>query len=155
VRSYERTLELFDPDQPEGRAQGELWLRLARAHALSSGRAHRAPLFRAADIADEIGDHQLLTDALIVTNRAGIQTNEHLADPELVARLEQALDLIGTGEPAHRAQLLAALAIELTFIGRGRPRAAFCEEALALARATGEDDAMAAALPTSSPCHNA
>ncbi len=145
VRSFERTLELFDPDQPADLQQGELWLRLARAHALTSGRAHRAPLFRAADIALDLDDHQLLTDALVVTNRAGVQTDEQLADPELVARLEQALDLIGTDEPVHRAKLLAAMAIELTYIGHGDRRAALCEEAIALAQATGEDDAVAAA----------
>jgi hypothetical protein len=40
---------------------------------------------------------------------------------------------------------LAALAIELAFIGQGDRRAALCEEAVTLARATGDGDAMAAA----------
>ena len=40
-----------------------------------------------------------------------------MAHPELIERLEDALEVVGPDEPGLRARLLSALSLELEFVG--------------------------------------
>ena len=87
----------------------------------------------------------LLTAALVVTPHMGYSQNANLARPELIERLEGALEIVGRGEPGLRAQLLAALALELQFVGEVLRRGPLCDEAYDLAVESDETAALAAA----------
>ena len=100
---------------------------------------------RAAHLAFELDDHEALTAALVITSHSGYSVNPEEASPELLALLEQALTVVGPDEPARRAQLLGALALELQWLGEGDRRAAVCDEAIALATASQDTTALFAA----------
>jgi tetratricopeptide (TPR) repeat protein len=67
-------------------------------------------------------------------------------DPERVALLEEALAALGDRRDSLRARLQARLAHALLFSGQRARRSALADEAVELARATGDDAALAAAL---------
>jgi class 3 adenylate cyclase len=144
IRWYEHALGLLDPDDPMPELECAGQIRLARAQALL---AHRHPpaRYRAAELALQLGDHEQLTDALVVTGATGYTQNEALADRTLIAQLEAALEVVGADEPSLRARLVAALALELQSLGEGGRRTALVAEALALAQAAGTVEARLAA----------
>ena len=59
-------------------------------------------------------------------------------DDERVAALEAALDAAGGDDSPTRARLLAALAVEIDYAGDRERRLRLADEALAIARRTGD-----------------
>ena len=67
-------------------------------------------------------------------------------DPEVVAVLEHALEELGEEDSPLRARLLARLSLELYYAGQPERRMALSEEAVAIARRTGDPATLASAL---------
>ena len=103
---------------------------------------YRATMLRAAGLARDLDDHALLTAALAVTPHFGYSQDAALAHPELIERLEDALEVVGPDEPGLRARLLSALALELQFVGEPERRGQLCDEAYDLAVRSDEPTAL-------------
>ena len=146
ARWFEQALGLVDPDEPEDTATCALLVELARVQAQLGEEAYRTTMLRAADLARDLDDHALLTAALVITPHTGYSQNTELARPELIDRLEFALEEVGPDEPGLRAQLLAALALELQFVGEPERRDDLCDEAYDFAVRSDEAEALEAAL---------
>jgi len=135
------------PDRPDGRdglAATQKRLDLAEA-AAAAGRADVAvPAFRrvaAAALAN--GWAALLARATL--GLVGPYVRYRPPDPDLVARLEQALAALGPADDAWRAQLRIRLATEHT-LGDLRQRRALQRAAFAAAERSGDPRALAAVL---------
>ena len=137
---YEAALSRLDvADDP---ALGcELLLRLGEAQRLAGDPQHRETLVRAAVLARELGDAERLARAALANTRwfSSSVGNENRAQIEL---LEAALDAVGPEPSPTRARLLATLVAELVYSDRPNDRFALAEEALAIARAVGDQDAL-------------
>jgi hypothetical protein len=146
VVQLERGLELLElgPALDQCR-RADLLLELAQARSelLDMEGNHTATL-AAADAARAIGSAgRLARAALVYWPPAGTGVD----DPTLPALLEQALRAVGNDDPA----LWVLLTTRLTFyraypLGKGFEMVGQAEQALALARQTGNDEALAAAL---------
>ena len=78
--------------------------------------------------------------------RGGVGVTILGANPELVAELEQALDVLGPAHPGLQARLLARLAIELAYESDPTRRESLSAQALQLAGRIDNPTALAAAL---------
>jgi class 3 adenylate cyclase len=87
---------------------------------------------------------ELLARAALALGGVGVRVFD--ADDELVALLEEALAALGDGSPALRARLLSRLSIEVYYVPPTSRREALSEEAVALARGTGNPEALLDAL---------
>ncbi len=138
----ERALLILPPDS----LREELALRLEVAEEMTrSGRFNdaRPMIFAAASVARELGDDAGLAEAAI---EASAISDAGRKDPEITALLEEALEAVGDGDPALRSRLLVGLAQEFFWEdvdGKSRPAV---DEAVAIARAVGEDAVIAPAL---------
>jgi class 3 adenylate cyclase/tetratricopeptide (TPR) repeat protein len=146
IHWYEHTLGLLDPDTPMLAAECGILVKLARAQALVGGKDYQTAMLKAAALAQQLGDHEQLTAALVISPHAGFSQNAEQASPLVIEALERAVAVVGTDEPSRRAQLLAALALELQFMGEGIRRAELCAEAFELATASADINAKFAAL---------
>lgn len=99
--------------------------------------AYRTTLFAACDRAAELGDTARLVRAALANDR-GWHSRSGAADAEKVARLELALQRLPKESP-DRALVLGALCAELAFGSTLEHREALADEALAQAKATGDD----------------
>ena len=110
-----------------------------------AGDSDAAPTFQAAERqAHDIGDAELVARAVL--GRCGVGVTIVGLDTERARALEQALEQLGDGSPALRARVLARLAIEL-YYAPGRTRAdPLSAEAITLARAAEDPDALLIAL---------
>ncbi|MHB8694984.1 MAG: ATP-binding protein [Solirubrobacteraceae bacterium] len=138
---YERLVPLAS--DPGERSDLLVELGDARRRVGASAEADRA-FEQAAAIARKEGDAPRLAYAAL--GRAGIGVTIVTVDHSLIALLEEALAALGEGDPALRARLLARLAIELSYAGEDGRRAATSDEAVKVARASGDDAALASAL---------
>ena len=109
----------------------------AGAGSRTSGRV-RSPSAR--------GDGAALAEAAL--GRGGVGVTILRVDDELVGRLEEALDALPDDDRRTRARVLGRLGVELYYADdAGRARGETCSaEAVALARATGDPEALGAAL---------
>ena len=126
--------ERLDLDFAVGRA-----LRLA-----GDGRA-RPMLFRVATDAERAGDGERMARSLL-GEEVGVATNFLSDDPERVALLRRALDLLPERDSATRAQALASLALNTMESLPYDERRTMADDALAMARRAGDRDAVAAVL---------
>jgi DNA-binding SARP family transcriptional activator len=99
---------------------------------------------KATGLARQAGRPDLVARLVLARGGAGVTILG--VDPELISRLEAALDAIGDDHPELRVRLLARLAIELAYDPDPGRREATSAEALALARMTDDPGALAAAL---------
>ena len=135
------SLELVDDASAEVRCD----LLLERADALQlGGDEHRyAAVFEAAAAARAIGDADRLARAALVLVRGSTgSTRAGTVDLELVALLEEALAGIPTAPSPLRARLLSSLATELQWSGDHDRRMALARQALEMARATRDAEAL-------------
>jgi predicted ATPase len=146
VVRLERGLELLDLEPTSDRARRSDLLRVlahARRELGDLEGNHRATLAAAAD-ARAVGSAERLAEAALVywsTAGTGVR------DPIVPQLSEEALDSLGDAELALRARLLARLAhYRAVAESRGWALSEQAEQALALARRTGDGDALAAAL---------
>jgi tetratricopeptide (TPR) repeat protein len=146
VVGLKRGLELLDlGPTPDHAREADLLLALAEARSeLLDMEGNHAATLAAAEAARAIGSaERLARAALVYWPPAGTG----VGDPTVPDLLEQALDAVGNDHPALRV----LLTIRLTFyraypLGQGFEMVDQAEQALALARQTGDDEALAAAL---------
>lgn len=134
-------LECGAPDS--GRVQLSLGSALLTVGDATGARAaHLAALARARDT----GDAGLMAAAALGLGSGPAGFEVPLFDREQVAGLEDALALVGEDRPATRAALLARLATASTYTATEGRRRELATEAVALARSSGDDAAVAVAL---------
>jgi DNA-binding SARP family transcriptional activator/class 3 adenylate cyclase len=146
VARLERGIELLDLEPTADHArQADLLLAIAQARSeLLDMEGNHAAALAAAAAARAIGSaERLARAALVYWPPAGTGVD----DPTLPELLEQALEAVGDDHPT----LWVLLTTRLTFyraypLGQGFERVGEAERALALARQTGNDEALAAAL---------
>ena len=149
IRWYADALQMLDR-QPvsDERQRAELLVGLGDAQRQIGDPSHRETLLAAARVAKEHGDTRLLVRAALANHR-GIASAIGVVDAERVEVLEYALASDGTDTP-QRAQLLATLSSELTFDPDYPRRRDLANEAVDVARRSGDTAALIDALAR--PC---
>jgi class 3 adenylate cyclase/tetratricopeptide (TPR) repeat protein len=142
VRWFARGLELLDG--AAGADDGmrcELLLGLGEGQRQVGEADYRETLLGAAELARGMGDVDRLARAVLANNR-GFTSEIGIVDEERVAMLEAAATVLPLDD-ARRADVLALLAMELTFAGDAPRRRALAREALAAARRHGDAESLA------------
>ncbi len=137
ARYYERAVSALDPDVAAQRETAcELRLALGRALRLAGEReASRVVALTAAGGARECSRPDLLADAAVVIGGDRGWSEAGVVDHELVALLEEALDVLPPEDSALRARSAARLATELYFlVAEADRRNTLTEDAVAMAR---------------------
>ncbi len=139
---YARARDLLATDAPVA-TRCDLLSALGLAQLRAGAAEHRETLLGAARLADELGDPARLAEAALRNNR-GWWSSTAEADGERVAVLERALAACPDDDPATRARLRAAWAVE-NVRDPDRRDAAIAASADALTVAeTGDDDRLLA-----------
>ena len=133
IRWYSLALELLGHDDERRRC--DLLVRLGRSQRDADDESFRQTLVEAARSAQKVGDQRNLVRAALA-NGTGYALAEG-ADPERAGLIELASRSPGLSD-AVRARLLATLAVELTFLGEHQRRGGVSNEAVALARRSGD-----------------
>ena len=145
---YRQALDLL-PAVADGAAEArrlELLISLGEAERRAGDPAHRSTLLQAAALARQRGDAGALARAALANSRSVLFSSYGSVDAERVAALEAALALVPETELGRRAELLASLGLEVVFAREGdRPRR-LSDEALALARRSGDPTTIAKVL---------
>lgn len=139
VTWYRRLLDLLDrppPGPPDRRA--ETMVEYGTAMWLAGEPGARRVLTEAAALARACGRGDLIVRAALAGDR-GFFSQTAATDPERIALLTEALELADPGDLGTRALLTAQLAAELTWAPDGERRFALSDEAVALARRSGDD----------------
>jgi hypothetical protein len=155
---YAQALEMLaavDGPVDQGQRQ-ELLIRLGEAKRRAGDPTHRETLLEAADLARRRGDAQALARAALANTRGLLPTAFGRVDQEKVAVLETAIAAAGESDGRARAALLAILGVELIFSGDWRRCLELSNEAVDLARSTGDLETLARVLvaryfPTCAP----
>jgi DNA-binding SARP family transcriptional activator len=134
VAAVERARALRRPVSAQ--AEFDLLLALGRAE-LRCGQPGRHTLFRACEIAEELGDGLRQAQSLLPLNR-GFFPRVGRIDSEFIDALERAIESQPPGETRQLAQLLAALASELVWAPDGERRFQLSDRAVAIARRVGD-----------------
>jgi class 3 adenylate cyclase/tetratricopeptide (TPR) repeat protein len=146
VRWYSQALELLDrTPHPDTRQRAELLVDLGDAQRQCGNAAHRDNLLDAAHLADQHDHVDLLVRAVLANNR-GYASAIGEVDHERIAAIDRALERVGDEPSADRARLLALAAAERTSLVDLPERLSLAEQAVAVARASGDRAALAWAL---------
>ncbi len=141
---FERALgsmELVDAASAAERC--DLLLAWADALLLSGDDRKRQAVFDAAATARASGDvPRMARAALVLVSREGANQRVGNVDTELVALMEEALAALGPAPSSERARLLSSLAVELQHGADDARRTSLANEALAVARETGDPVAL-------------
>lgn len=135
VRYFRQALLLQDQLEEDLPTRIDLLVRLGEAERQAGDPEHRDTLLKAGRLAERIGDDDRLAEAAL-TNNSGSFSTFLGVDEERVAMLERSVRV--DGDEARRAQLVAALACELTYSGDYARRRRLADEALQIARASGD-----------------
>jgi hypothetical protein len=133
---FSQALEVLDRHGAPEAERGRLLVELGIAQNAAGMPEHRQTLLDAAEIAQGLGDADLLVAAALGGRRGTGDISE--ADPERAVILQAALSAHGQRDPSSRALLLASLA-EVTDARDWRRRRELADEAMSLA--DGFDDA--------------
>ncbi len=123
----------------------ELLISLGEAQRRAGQPEYRETLVATAKLAQAGGDSQRLSRAALAISGGSFSTVGGF-DPELLAVLEAALEAVGKRDSGVRAQLLANLAVELTWDPDRDRRLALNDEALAMADRLGDKAILASVL---------
>jgi tetratricopeptide (TPR) repeat protein len=139
-RWFDQALDMAErsPIQPSLRAQ--LLVGLGDAQRQVGNPAYRQTLLDAAVLAETMGEGDG-TDFLVraaLANYRGFVGTVGGVDAERVGTLEMALAKLERADSPERARLLATLSAELTFAADHERRLALADEAVAVARRTGD-----------------
>ncbi len=140
VAYYRQALDLLGEGDGCGSDSRRLDLLIALGEA-EQGAGHeefRQTLLDAAALATARHDAGALARAALANTRGMYVSVSGVVDVERVAVLESALECLSPDDSPVRAELLATLALELTFSGARERRVALSDEALAMARRLGE-----------------
>jgi class 3 adenylate cyclase len=136
LRWYAQSLELCENARVDDeRLRCELLVGLGDAQRQSGVPGSRETLLDAAHLAQHLGAGDLLVRAVLVNSR-GMPSDIRRMDTERLAVLQTALD--AAPNERDRARLLALLATETVFGGEYQTRRALSDEALTLARSSGD-----------------
>jgi class 3 adenylate cyclase len=142
LRWYTQALDLLSrAARVEPRQRIELLIGLGTAQRQHGVAAHRDTLLEAAHLADAGDAVDLLVRAVIANNR-GYVSEVGVADHERVAVINRALDRLGDSDPANRARLLALASAELQHHAEFEERLSFAQQAVSVARASGDRAAL-------------
>lgn len=146
VLQVERALELLDlAESSDDAVRTDVLLRLGDARFRAGQSEPARTSFRAAaDLARRRGDGRSLGYAALGYGATGVTTG--LVDGLLCWCAEEAIELLGDDAPSLRARLLARLAMELYYSPDLARSAMLAEEAVTLARQTGDRRALGEAL---------
>lgn len=146
ARHYDRALGALElVADPDLLARCDLQLALATTLHNAGDERRREAVFAAAASARAMGDGERLARAAMVLS-AGSGSSDATLDPELVALHEEALDALGDQPTGLRARLLSSLAVELQWGPHAGRRMRLAREALTLARATRDPEALSLVL---------
>jgi hypothetical protein len=137
---YRRALDLYGDDGIDRDHRFRLLLGLGRSQLHAGDRQATATLLAAARHAEEDGDGRRMADALLA-GQSGLWSRIGDVDRERVRLIEHALALLPADDGARRAELLAAMAAELTFAPEEEVRAErdrIAERAIELAPEGGD-----------------
>jgi class 3 adenylate cyclase/tetratricopeptide (TPR) repeat protein len=139
MRWYRQALELCERAPGADRSERcELLIGLGEAQRQSASPEFRRTLLDAAGLAQELGDTDRLTRAVLANGRGWTAANRFgVIDGERVRALEAAAAALAADDP-RRAQVLALLAYELRNGGEQERCRALAEEAIEIARAAGD-----------------
>ena len=142
ARWYTLGLEHLDADPTDVATEVALLTRLGRAERASAAMADaKVHLLLAARRARDAGLHHAMAEALLVQTRTTFNAEQE-SDPEKIVLLEEALEALDDA-PALRALTLGTLALELIFVEDFERRGRLLDEAIALARESGDALALA------------
>ena len=145
ARWYSQALDLLGDAPATDRTRAELLVGLGDAQRQAGIAAYRETLLDAAALAESAGDAELLARAALTNNR-GWQSRIGEADEGRLAVLRSALTLTPDDDGATRARLLALSATEQIYTTTLAERLSIAEEAIRLARDSGDAGALADAL---------
>jgi class 3 adenylate cyclase/tetratricopeptide (TPR) repeat protein len=145
VSYYGQALELLDVGdaEPPQRQRLRLLISLGEAQRQAGDPAHRETLLTAARLAAERGDAAALARAALANTRGIFSSAVGEVDEDRVASLEAALEATGDVDAPTRARLLALLGTELVFAPDRERCRRLADEALAIARRSGDDSTLA------------
>ncbi|MBF8190052.1 AAA family ATPase [Nonomuraea sp. K274] len=146
VTWYQRVLDLLNdfPGATQER-RAELLVECGRAMWLAGHPEARPTLVRAADLARECGRGDLIVMAALGGDR-GLTSISATPEMERIALLTEARRLVDSTDLSTRALLAAQLASELIWAPDGERRFALSDEAVALARKSGDPRTLALVL---------
>ncbi len=138
VTWYQQLLDLVEhvPATPRER-HAELLIDCGRAMWLAGHPDARATLLRAAELARTCDRPDLIIAAALAGDR-GFFSTTGATDVQRIALLTEAKELVPPADLRNRALLTAMLASELTWAADGERRFALSDEAIALARQSGD-----------------
>lgn len=137
ARWFTQALDLLKASVRDPAEECELTILLGEAQRRAGRSEFRQTLLRAADLADDIGDAERMALAALANSR-GFASSFGRVDRERVAVLGRAVDMTRSNDPTRCARLLSLQAMELQFDPDFTRRRALADEALTLARATGD-----------------
>ena len=144
VKLFADAVELTsNVDSPE---RCEALIGLGEAQLQTGDAAYRETLLEASRIASTLADAELAARAALANSR-GIASVVGETDERRLAAIDRAVELDDPPQPARRARLLALQALELLWHPDYRRRWALADEAVALARETGDATTLALVLP--------
>ncbi|MFC4116520.1 ATP-binding protein [Nonomuraea zeae] len=145
VTWYKRALDLLEDFPGAGdERRAELLMECGRAMWLAGHPEARATLMRAADLARECGRNDLIVTAALGGDRGS--SVSATPDQQRIALLTEARKLVDSTDLSTRALLAAQLASELIWAPDGERRFALSDEAVALARKSGDPRTLAGVL---------
>jgi DNA-binding SARP family transcriptional activator/predicted ATPase len=146
VRWYQDALALHGQlGRPDEAARCDLLIGLGESQREAGDPAFRETLLEAARLAEDRGDRDQIVRATLANTR-GFTSATGEIDTERVEMLRAALAATDSADSAERARLLAAEAVELAFCGERHTPGTLSSEALAMARRSGDDAALAQVL---------
>lgn len=146
VAFHNRALDLLDArPAPDEVVRLKLLIGLGEAQLRAGEPGHRQTLLNAAHLAEERGDTAALVRAALANTR-GVIYNTVTVDHERVGVLESALAAVGEAPSPDRARLLAQLGLELSWCPERERRVRYADQALALARESGDPELLVAVL---------
>jgi class 3 adenylate cyclase/tetratricopeptide (TPR) repeat protein len=148
MRWYVQALELLERTaDPEPRTRAAILVGLGDAQRQCGASASRETLLEAARLADDIDDVDLLVRAALANTR-GWASSIGEGDPEKIAIIDRALERLGDVVSPDRARLLGLKVVEQTYVADFDERLTLAEQALAAARASGDQSALEHVLGT-------
>jgi hypothetical protein len=124
--------------ETDSRERCEALIGLGEAQRQTGEPAYRETLLEASHIASELENAELAARAALASYRGSSYSVIGTIDKDRVAAIERAIELDEPPNPPRRARLLALQALELTFGPEFARRKALADEAVALARDTGD-----------------
>jgi class 3 adenylate cyclase/tetratricopeptide (TPR) repeat protein len=133
AKLFSGALELLRPQDTVERC--EALIGLGEAHRLTADTSYRETLLEASGLASDLEDGERAARAALANSRGSQPSATGQVDHERVAAIERALEL--DDDPNRRALLLSLQALELVYEHDHHRRQALAEQALDLARETG------------------